>query len=251
VERTELFAGVAAAALSAVHLGAGHLRFLGGVPRRWLLSAFSGVSIAYVAVHLLPEVAAGQEVLGAATDGGALRDLERHAWLLLLAGLVSFYALELVTRRARGETVDGDDDGARPERTTAGIYSLSIGSFAAYNVLVGYLLPERAGDGGALALFTLALGVHFVVNDFGLQDHHRDRYEHLGRWILATAVLVGWGLRLVGHVPTEVRAAMVAFLAGGIVLNVLKEELPEPRRSRIAPLVGGALAYSALLLIAE
>ena len=49
-------------------------------------------------------------------------------------------------------------------------------------------------------------------------------------------------------VPASLVAVVVAFLSGGIVLNVLKEELPAERESRFAAFAGGAAAYSALLL---
>ncbi len=32
----------------------------------------------------------------------------------------------------------------------------------------------------ALAIYTLALAVHFVVTDFGLRDHHKDAYTRTG-----------------------------------------------------------------------
>ena len=43
--------------LAVVHLFAAHLRFLRGVPRSRWLSIAGGVSVAYVFVHLLPELA--------------------------------------------------------------------------------------------------------------------------------------------------------------------------------------------------
>jgi hypothetical protein len=39
-----------------------------------------------------------------------------------------------------------------------------------------------------------------------------------------------------------------AFLAGGVVLNVLKEELPDGRESRFLPFLAGPGACAALLL---
>ena len=41
---------------------------------------------------------------------------------------------------------------------------------------------------------------------------------------------------------------LFAFLAGGIVLNVLKEELPRERKSRFWAFALGTVAYAALLL---
>ncbi len=50
--------------------------------------------------------------------------------------------------------------------------------------------------------------------------------------------------------PEFVVGILFAFLAGAIVLNVLKEELPEERQSRFWLLAPGALGYAALLLVA-
>ncbi len=90
---------VAAAVLAAVHLLGDRLGGLDVVPRSAVLSAGSGVSVAYVFVHLLPEVARVEDELGELVTAGPLRYLEHHAWLLALAGLVVFYGLELVARR--------------------------------------------------------------------------------------------------------------------------------------------------------
>ena len=50
--------------------------------------------------------------------------------------------------------------------------------------------------------------------------------------MLAGAVLLGWVIDLLTEIPEVAIAVLVAFLAGGVVLNVLKEELPEERESR-------------------
>jgi hypothetical protein len=40
----------------------------------------------------------------------------------------------------------------------------------------------------------------------------------------------------------------VAFRAGGIILNVMKEEVPQERQSRFLPLALGAFGHAGLLL---
>jgi zinc transporter ZupT len=70
----------------------------------------------------------------------------------------------------------------------------------------------------------------------------------VARWILAGAVLGGWALGVAVELPEEAIAVLFAFLAGGIVLNVLKEELPEERESRFLPFLLGSAGYAALLL---
>jgi len=45
-------------------------------------------------------------------------------------------------------------------------------------------------------------------------------------------------------------AVLFAFLAGGIVLNVLKEEIPKERESSFAAFALGVALYAAILLVA-
>lgn len=237
--------------LAVVHLFSGNIRLLDGVPRSQWLSAFGGVSTAYVFVHLLPELAAGQDALDGPGEGSSpaavIGFLEHHVYIVALIGLAVFYGIEsrsLASRRERLKRT-GED------RTEGPAFWLSIGSFAAYNVLVGYLLVREEFPAlSGLALYTFALGVHFVVNDFGLRDHHKHAYDHVGRWVIAAGVLVGWALGAAAEIPGPAIALVTAFLSGGIVLNVLKEELPGERRARFLPFSIGALLYTILLQLA-
>ena len=231
------------AALGLVHLGAGKLRFLDTVPRSRWLSFASGISVAYVFAHLLPEVAGGQRALAAAGADEFVVG-EGHVWLLALLGLVAFYGLERMAKASREES---EDEGGG-DHTEPGVFWLHIASYGLYNVLVGYLLAEIEGAvGRAEFLFWAAMALHFLVNDYGLRLHHKARYTRSGRWVLAGAVVAGTALGLATAVPEAVIASLVAFLAGGVVLNVLKEELPEERESRFLPFALGAAGYAALL----
>ena len=230
-----------AAALGLVHLVAGKLRFLDVIPRSRWLSFASGISVAYVFAHLLPQVAAGQRALA---ETGLVEVVveEGHVWLLALLGLVVFYGLERAAKASREGSAEGD-------RTEAGVFWIHMGSYALYNLLIGYLLGEgEGGSGPGVLLFWAAMALHFFVNDYGLRTDHKARYTRVGRWLLAGAVVVGAVLGLGGRIHEAVLAALVAFLAGGVVLNVLKEELPEERESRFWPFALGAAGYAVLLM---
>ncbi len=101
-----------------------------------------------------------------------------------------------------------------------------------------------------MALYTLALGLHFVVNDFGLREHHKDAYRRIGRWSLSAGVLVGWALGATVEISERTLALTLAFIAGGVVLNVFKEELPGERSARFSAFAVAALGYAALLQVA-
>lgn len=235
----------AALVLTAAHLGAARLGFIRLEPRSQVLSAAGGVSVAYVFVHLLPEIAEAQEAIGEVA-GGAIASIERHAYLFALVGLVVFYGLERAAVASRG---DARRSGG--EATAPGIFWISTISFAVYNALIGYLLLERSRDSPLveLVLFALALALHMVVNDLGLRGHHKSRYDRWGRWILAAAPLVGVAVAAGWEISEAALGLVIAFLGGGIVLNVLKEELPEERESRFGAFLAGAAAYGALLLL--
>ena len=222
--------GLVALGFALVHLLGARLDFLRTVPRSLWLSAAGGVSVAYVFVHILPDLAAHQRRV---EEGGLLESIESHVWLIALVGLAAFYGLERLARCGKGD---------------AGVFRIHLGSFALYNFLIGYLLLHRE-EGGGLLFYAAALGLHFLVNDQGLREHHGEAY-HRVRWLLAAAPLAGWGLGAAWALPPLAITALFAFLAGGIILNVLKEELPEDRESRFPAFAAGAAGYAALLLAA-
>jgi hypothetical protein len=92
--------------------------------------------------------------------------------------------------------------------------------------------------------------VHLAVVDYGLREHHGDGHEHLVRRTLVAALVAGSALGALADLHEAAIGLMLAFLAGGIVLTTIKDEVPGERRSRPAPFVAGAAAFAALLLAA-
>lgn len=241
-----LLSMVLTAVLALVHLFAGRLRFLDVTPRSRWLSAAGGISVAYVFVHILPDLAEEQETLREAT-GESLAFLEYHVYLISLVGLAVFYGLERAAKASRRQRRDR----GRYDSAGTGVFWLHAASFALYNALIGYLLLHREDPGlQSLLLYAFAMAVHFVVNDHGLREDHKEVYHRVGRWILAAAVFVGWIVGLFEDISEAALAILFAFLAGGVMLNVLKEELPEERQSRFGAFALGAGAYTVVLLLA-
>ena len=270
---------VALAVLVAVHLLADRLRFLDGTPRSRWLSAAGGISLAYVFLHLLPELAEGQALL--AEEGLSLAFVEFEVYGLALVGLLAFYGIERMVQEGDGmgrEEIAGDADPElrRGENTEAHpAFWLHLATFAIYNLIIGYLLLHRGGheeghaenahgaegaaeglsasggEGAALLTFAVAMALHFLVTDYGLREDFRRGWMRKGRWVLSAAVVAGWALGALVTLPEIWVLCLIAFLGGGVILNVLKEELPEERQSRFVALLAGAGAYAALLSLAH
>ena len=240
------FTALLVAALAIVHLFSGKVRFLDVFPRSRWLSAAGGISVAYVFVHLLPDLAEEQEAIREVV-GRSFNFLEYHIYLVALVGLAAFYGLERAAKTSRKRKRSaGKEDSAG-----TGVFWLHIASFALYNALIGYLILHREEPGfQGLMLFTFAMGVHFVVNDLGLRKDHKGAYDRLGRWVLAVSTFGGWGIGLFFEISEAALGVLFGFLAGGVVMNVLREELPEERESSFWAFALGAAAYAGVLLIA-
>ncbi len=187
-------------------------------------------------MHLLPELAESQEALADAIEGG-LGFLEDHVYPVVLVRHSAFYGLERLAASLRGR----QRKAGKGDSTSQGMFWLHISSFAIYNAIVGYLLLHREAPGlQNLFLFSVAMALHFLATDHGLRVHHKGAYLGIGRWVLAGAVLLGWVIGLSTEISEVALAVMIAFLAGGVVLNVLEEELPKERESRFWAFALGA-----------
>jgi hypothetical protein len=207
--------------------------------RRWV-SVAAGVSVAYVFVDVLPELAAQHRTFRQAAGEGLLF-AEQRIYLLALLSFVALYGLEhmVLASRERREAAPGADP----------VYWLHLGGFAAYSALIGYLLVERAERGPlALAVYGLAMALHFLIVDHSLREEHGRVYDRGGRWVLAASVLAGWMAGAATPLSEVVFARLFAALAGGVVITSLKAELPREREGRFWPFCLGAAAYAALLL---
>ena len=242
-------------ALAALHLAAPHIRGLPGVPEYATSSFAGGLAVSYVFLHLLPELSEGNrelaEVLGDTGERSPLLGLEIFAVALL--GFLVFYGLERLAERSERPATVGEGgeggEGSDPEEGPA-VFRLHLASFMVYNAIIGYtlILDWRTSMWFAI-LFTVAMGMHFVLTDRGLEEHYGERFDRLTpRLLLAGALLVGWGLAALFAPTSSVFVSLLtAFLAGSILLNVFKEEIPSARTSHFGWFVTGLASYALLL----
>lgn len=235
--------GLIALLLALIHIYAGKFKSLKSTPRSRWLSLGSGVSVAYVFVHILPDLGAAQAEFQSSVE--IFDTIEHHIYLLSLLGTLAFYGLERAAKVSRQRSrQEGEGDVTQP-----GVFWLHMVSFALYNALIGYLLVHREEPGlSGLVVYAIAMALHFLVNDYSLSEDHKRAYERKGRWILSAAIIFGWVVGTQTTLHEVATAVLFAFLAGGIILNVLKEELPQARESRFWTFSLGAVGYSVLLL---
>jgi hypothetical protein len=235
--------------LSLVHVFVDRLRLLSEEKRNAWLSFSGGAAIAYVFVYLLPKLSHGQNVLAsAAADHDFLDYLQRHAYLAALAGFMVYFAVALAAERLKRIAPD-------PGATEARVHPLEaihIAGFAAYSLLIGYLVADAPWPGIApLLLTTVAIVLHFLGSDHALCERYGEFYFRRIRWLLVAAVVVGWAIGVLTTVSAATVALWLSLLAGSIIINVIEDELPEEKHARFGPFLGGAAVFTALVLLIE
>ena len=232
---------LAALVLSAVHVLAPKVATENRISGRNWLSLAGGISAGYVFVLLLPELAVRQ----AALPARELRLMaEREIFISALAGMVACYWLEHLARRA------SEDSSRRQTGQVDPGLRLHAVSFAGYSALAGYLLIGKSGEGAiGLAAYTFAFALHFFVNDQFLRRFHGAAHDRWLRWGLACAVLVGFILGAAYPVSAALESHVYAFLAGAMILNIFKEELPEERRGNVGLFVLGGAGITLLGMV--
>jgi len=100
-----------------------------------------------------------------------------------------------------------------------------------------------------LALYTAAMGLHFLAMDYALSREHGKLYERVGRKVLAAASLLGWMIGTVAELPQPGVVVLFGFVAGAVMMNSMIMELPREKEGKLGSFLLGGLIYTALILL--
>lgn len=217
--------------LVVIHLFANKAKVLGWIWHGRFLSFAAGISFAYVFVDLLPVLERGQPVLKQ-TLGELIPYLDRHAYLIALFGVLFYYGID-----------------KRSQSNTKRNFWLPIAGYLLFNFFVGASLSDSTNpEIQPLALYTIAIGMHYFVRDHNAEADNARLYQRQARWWLVAALVAGYFVGYLTRIPTAIIAVVVSFLAGGVFLNVLRYELPKREKTGYFCFVLGALVYTIILL---
>ncbi|EXJ23204.1 hypothetical protein ADIAL_1351 [Alkalibacterium sp. AK22] len=208
------------------------------------LSFSAGVGIAYVFIHLWPQVAEHQAEAEESISWLSGHVLHYSLYITSLFGLALFYTLDRLISRAyeSEETTD-------PNLIESRLFWAHISFFALYNAMIGYLLNHLESLDRTVLIFTVAFGLHFITNDWGLRHHHEKVYDSYGRHVLSLSILLGYLLGALTDLPPYFIGSLEAFIAGGMTLNVIKHELPSERDGNLEGFLSGILSAGILFVL--
>lgn len=222
---------IALLCLAFVHYFANQAQIVGLIWHRHFLSFAAGISFAYIFIDLLPTLETIEPILKQ-TFGSFIPYLDHHAYLMALFGVLFFYGLHA-------------SSGTSSDRN----FWLAFSGSALFNFFVGLSLADSSNpDIQPLSFYTIALAMHYFVNDHNMGVEDPRLYQTRARWGLISALFLGFCIGKITHLPNSVEALVVSFLAGGVLLNVMRYELPKREKVGFVFFLLGSLLYSALLL---
>lgn len=223
----------AVAAFALVHLLATKARQLDAIFHGRLLSTGSGVAIAYVFIDILPKLAKHDAVVH-----NSLAEIfpyfERHVYIMALLGFLLFFLVD------RSKEVLQDK---------SAYFYLSLSSYALFNFLVGYAVVDKDNpEVQPLLLFSIAMLLHYFMNDYSLSQAHGQQYDSFAKWLLVACLFAGWLVGLLSALSATAVALVSAFIGGGVIMNVTRHELPADTPHSLGAFLLAATAYTAILL---
>ena len=230
----EFYGSLAATlALCAVHVTVKHWRFLDGPRGHVWLSIAAGTALAYVFTYLLPKLAAIQQEI-VEFQGPFSGFLRQQAYLLALLGLLTLFSVD----KAAGRLPPGIG-----RALTRGVL-LQILMYGIYSVQLGYLLASfRQPDLATYVLSAAILGLHLMGIDHHIAHRHPLAFSTLVRWVFAACCIAGWAIGAFSDGLSYSVLLSNAFVAGGIMVIALREELRD-EHSALVPFFAAALLGS-------
>ena len=207
---------------------------------RWA-SLGGGAGLAYVFIHLLPELASGGRTI---SDAVAMQSFiptamtESLLFLVTLIGVVIPYTLSVV--------------GQQHPSTREWTGSARLLTYGLVNYLYAYSLPSLFTTGISYGLlFTVAISAHILLADRTLAADHPKAFRRRFRWFGSAALVIGTIHAVIFHPVSELTLAVAtAFVGGGLLISVFREELPDARRSSLIWFGLGLSTMTMFLLLA-
>ena len=99
--------------------------------------------------------------------------------------------------------------------------------------------------------FSVAISAHILLADRTLAAEHPRVFRRRFRWFGSAALVAGTIHTFIFHPVSELTLAVAtAFVGGGLLISVFREELPDPRGSSLIWFGLGLSSMTMLLLLA-
>ncbi len=222
--------------IALTHLSVVYLAKIDKDKQKIITSIGGGISIAYIFLHLLPELALkGKHNIESLNISSEF--LEVSFFLVALLGLLILFVVDALSETSK-----------IPKENNFKLHLI-------YNISITYLyaftLPEVVKEGLFYSiLYTFTLSAHVFSSDRVIFRFHEIFYKSKYRWIGFSAVLLGVLHSLTFEYIYSIQLDYAfAFLSGGVLLNTFLEELPKKNILNVKWFLSAIMLTSTSILI--
>lgn len=227
-----IFSFLAISIFALIHIWAAKISCFNKIIQARFLSASGGVAISYVFIDILPKLGESDRLVRQ-TLAGVFPYFERHVYVLALSGFLLFLIVDRTQFFLKKE----------------GSLYLSLLSYALFNFLVGYAIVDKNNpEVRPLILFTIAIALHYFINDYSLYKVHGSQYKNNNKWVLIVSLFIGWIAGFWATLSKTSIALVSAFIGGGVIMNVTRHELSKENLHNLGAFLLAAFFYTAILL---
>lgn len=187
-----------------------------------------GVAIGYVFLYLLPKLSDYTYYIKVDAVQGTWEILDYRVYLYGLLGFTFYYFVDQYKAQENGKYIEP--------------VILHASGFFIYSMLTGYNLANWSRP-GLIPVFLAggALTLHLLAVNHQVRKWHTIAFDNYFRWLFALALIIGWGIGILLDIPRELGIAVTGMLSGGIITNIMNEELPDKEPRKILPFIAGVV----------
>ena len=187
-----------------------------------------GVAIGYVFLYLLPKLSDYTNSIRVDGVQGVWEILDYRVYIYGLAGFTFYYFVDQYRSHK-------EKDHLKPE-------ILHGGGFFIYSMLCGYILANWSRPGLIPVLLAGSiLTLHMLAVNYQVRKWNSRVFDNYFRWMFALALIIGWSVGAFLAIPKELEIIITGILAGGIITNIMNEELPDQEPHKIRPFIAGVV----------
>ena len=211
-----------------------------------LISFGAGASVAYVFIHIFPEIGVfQQQFTGHSGHNQPVNFINQPLYLVSLGGLCLLYLMDTIEAGLRNER----SNELQRHKYYMQLFSVRAILYILYNIVIAYIITQRPGEGIInITLIAIALMLHFIIVNIRAHEAYGKLFEKYIRWPAACGLLLGWILGITVKFPDAVIITAFSLIGGMITYIALKSELPQTKHKAPFHFLAGAVIYAVIVL---
>ncbi len=232
--------------MALAHVISNRAKLLEAFASHGLISFGAGASVAYVFIHIFPEVGVFQQQLtGYSGHNQHGSFINQPLYLAALGGLCFLYLLDTIEAEFR---IEGSNELQRHKHYMQ-LFAVRAILYILYNIMIAYIITQRPGEGIInITLIAIALMLHFIVVNIRALETYGKLFGKYLRWPAAGGLLLGWILGITVELPETIIVTTFSLIGGMITYIALKSELPQTKHRAPFHFLAGAVIYAVIVL---